>query len=196
MNVHSFHVMAREKYEQILAAALELFVERGFHGTAVPQVAKRANVAAGTIYNYFDSKEALGNALFRNWKEAIARRVYTSLPTDGSPREQFSAMWHEMSEFALSQPKAFAFLELHHHASYLDAESRAVDHQLKEFAAGFIKVAQGQGIFKPMDTTLMMELTFGAFVGMMRAHYEGRLELDDKAIADALDACWDAIALR
>jgi len=183
------------KYEAILDAALTLFVERGFHGTAVPQVAKRAGVAAGTIYHYFDSKEALVNALFRHWKEAIGRRVYMAFPTGAPPREQFAAMWREMSAFALENTKAFAFLELHHHASYLDAESRAVEAQLKQFGAGFVQAAQASGVFKPMDTTLMMEMVFGAFNGMMRAHWEGRVTLDAAAQRDVEQACWDAIAM-
>ena len=41
-----------------------------------------------------------------------------------------------------------------------------------------------------------MELVFGAFVGMMRAHWEGRLALDAALIAGAEQACWDAIACR
>jgi len=44
-----------DKRETILAAALELFVERGFYGTAVPEIAERAGVGAGTIYRYFES---------------------------------------------------------------------------------------------------------------------------------------------
>ena len=53
---------APDKREAILAAALEAFVEKGFHGTAVPEIAARAGVGAGTIYRYFESKEAVVNA--------------------------------------------------------------------------------------------------------------------------------------
>ena len=57
-----------DKREAILQAALELFVERGFYGTAVPEIADRASVGAGTIYRYFESKEALVNAIYRQEK--------------------------------------------------------------------------------------------------------------------------------
>src|SRR5689334_15289154 len=57
-----------DKREAILAAALELFVERGFYGTAVPEIAERAGVGAGTIYRYFESKETLVNELYREQK--------------------------------------------------------------------------------------------------------------------------------
>jgi AcrR family transcriptional regulator len=186
---------APDKREAILEAALHLFVERGFYGTAVPEVARRARVAAGTIYNYFPSKEALVNALFRKWKEALARRVYTAFPMTAPPREQFEVMWREMAAFALAHPQAFAFLELHHHRPYLDAESCALQNQLKDFAKGVCKQAQDVGAFKAMDTTLLMELLFGAFIGMMRAHWDGGVELDEQAIAHARGACWDMVAL-
>lgn len=162
-----------DRKESILAAALACFVERGFHGTAIPQIAERADIAAGTIYHYFDSKEALVNALYRGWKQTIAARVFAAFPQAAPVREQFRVMWHEMVAFATAEPTAFAFIELHNHASYLDGASLAVDRTIKDFAHAMIARAQGAGLVKPLDAWLLMELVFGAFVGMMRAHWRG-----------------------
>ncbi|MEP7030910.1 MAG: helix-turn-helix domain-containing protein, partial [Pseudolabrys sp.] len=51
--------------EAILAAALEEFSARGFEATRLDDVAKRADVAKGTIYLYFHDKEALFQELIR-----------------------------------------------------------------------------------------------------------------------------------
>jgi TetR/AcrR family transcriptional regulator, repressor of fatR-cypB operon len=177
-------------------AALACFVERGFHGTAIPQIAKRAGIAAGTIYHYFDSKEALVNALYRTWKGAVAQRVFTAFPQAAPARQQFRVMWTEIVRFAREAPQAFAFIELHNHSSYLDAESLAIDRTLKDFARAMVQGAQAQGLLKPLDGTVMMELVFGAFIGMMRAEWEGRIELTDEIIAAAEAACWDAVAVH
>lgn len=185
---------SEDKQEAILAAALSLFVTRGFHGTAVPLVAKKAGVAAGTIYHYFDSKENLVNVLFRRWKGVIAQRIYTAFPHDAPPREQYRAIWSSMAEFALENPEAFTFLEFHHHASYLDDESRALDRTLKQFGEAFVLVARKEGTLKDLDPVALMELTFGAFNGMMRAHYDGRLALTDEIITATERACWDMVA--
>lgn len=179
-----------------MRAAVVCFVERGFHGTAVPQIAQRAQVAAGTIYHYFPSKEALVNELYRAWKSAVSQRVFKAFPQGAPFREQFRVMWHELIAFAMDEPAAFAFIELHNHASYLDDESRAVDHSLKDFAGGMVRMAQAQNLLKPLDATVLMELVFGAFHGLIRAHYEGRVELTDDLIASAEEACWDAVALH
>ncbi len=178
----------------ILAAALDCFVERGFHGTSVPEVAQRAHIAAGTIYHYFDSKDALVNALFRKWKAEVATRVVAKFPGGAPVRQQFRVMWLEMFAFALAEPKAFAFLELHHHASYLDAESQAIDRGLKQFAEMMVQRAQSEGVIRAGPTVLLMELVFGAFIGVVRAHQDGRLELTPEACALAEQACWDALA--
>ncbi len=183
-----------EKYDAILAAALRLFVERGYDGTAVPEIARAANVAAGTIYHYFPSKVALVNVLYRRWKDEVARRVYAAFPPGASPRAQFAGIWRVMATFAAEHRDAFAFLELHHHEGYLDGESLRVDTGMHEFGAGFVRAAQAAGVIRPGDPYLFMELVFGAFTRMMRAGWAGRLELSPATLATAEAACWDALA--
>lgn len=50
---------------ELTAAALELFVEKGYAATRLDEVAARAGVSKGTLYLYFDGKEALFKAVVR-----------------------------------------------------------------------------------------------------------------------------------
>ena len=50
---------------ELTAAALGLFVEKGFAATRLEEVAIRAGVSKGTLYLYFDSKEALFKAVIQ-----------------------------------------------------------------------------------------------------------------------------------
>jgi AcrR family transcriptional regulator len=50
---------------ELLSAALDLFVERGYAATRLDDVAKRAGVSKGTVYLYFPSKEELFKAVVR-----------------------------------------------------------------------------------------------------------------------------------
>jgi len=50
---------------EIVAAALHVFVERGFAATKLDDVARKAGVTKGTVYLYFESKEALFKAIVR-----------------------------------------------------------------------------------------------------------------------------------
>ena len=195
MNIHSDIAMPTEeaKSEAILKAALDLFVERGFHGTPVPLVAEHAGVGAGTIYRSFASKEALVNALYQRWKETIATHIVRDFPHDRPPREQFKIIWERMADFALAHPRELSFLELHHHGSYLDKESMAIEHGIIEFGAGMVRRAQELQAIKKGNALLMMELINGAFLGIFRASVEGRLKLTKQMYMEAEQLCWEAI---
>jgi AcrR family transcriptional regulator len=49
---------------EILQAARLLFLERGFHGTSMRQIAQEAGIALGGIYNHFSGKEDIFTAVF------------------------------------------------------------------------------------------------------------------------------------
>ena len=58
--------------EELLAAAREVLAQNGYERTTVSSIASRANVAQGTFYLYFPSKEALPGALARQLSQALA----------------------------------------------------------------------------------------------------------------------------
>lgn len=56
----------RPKYKQIIEGAIEVIAENGFHASQVSKIAKKANVADGTIYLYFKNKEDILISVFRD----------------------------------------------------------------------------------------------------------------------------------
>ncbi len=187
---------AKPKRDAILDAALALFVERGFHGTTVPAVTERARVGAGTIYRYFASKEALVNTLFQKWKGEISSHVLVEFPVDADARTQFRALWTRMASFVADNPDAFAFLELHHHGSYLDETSRRIENDLIDFATAFVAKAQQNNELREGPPLLLMSIALGAFTAIVRSSWEKRIELTDRDWDIAEQSCWDAISAR
>jgi TetR/AcrR family transcriptional regulator, repressor of fatR-cypB operon len=182
-----------DKREAILDAALELFVERGFFGTAVPEIAERASVGAGTIYRYFESKEALVNAIYRQQKTMFAHEVLDEFPATSATRELFRVLWMRMAKFATEHTSAFVFLELHHHARYLDEESRAVENRLLELTTSIVTGAQARGDLKAGSPRLLMGLVMGAFVGVIRSCVEVDIPLAQADWKLAEQCIWEAI---
>lgn len=56
---------ADQRPDEVMDAALSLFIEKGFAATRVEDIARRANLSKGAVYLYFDSKEAILKALVR-----------------------------------------------------------------------------------------------------------------------------------
>src|SRR5450830_597844 len=89
--------------QELLAAALDLFVERGFASTRLEDVARRAGVSKGTLYLYFANKEELFKAVVRDAivpiigeaEELIAR---FDGPSDELMRKVIMAWWQRSGE--------------------------------------------------------------------------------------------------
>jgi len=68
-----FEILREERKEQIIKAAFEVFAQKGYHNSSVAQVAKKAKISKGLMYNYFDGKEDLLRAIIHQINEEIAR---------------------------------------------------------------------------------------------------------------------------
>ena len=72
----------RETHRRLMGAALQLFREHGYDATTVEQIAEAADVAKGTFFNYFDTKEAILPAL-AEWRLRQLEDVL--MPEQGAP---------------------------------------------------------------------------------------------------------------
>ncbi|HEY1552290.1 MAG TPA: TetR/AcrR family transcriptional regulator [Kofleriaceae bacterium] len=189
--------MLDDKRRKILDAALSEFAERGYHGVAVPEVAGAAGVSTGTVYIYFDSKEALVNEVFRDAKSRLKTALLDGLPELDPYRIDngeawFLELWRRLGTFAHGEPKAFRFLEMQDHVPYLDADSRALELSVLAplWFAG--KQLRARAAEPPVDVAIA--LLWGAFVGLVKASRLGYLALDDRGLEQAGAACWRMIA--
>lgn len=73
---------------KILDAALEEFGDKGFSEASIVGITQRARVALGTFYTYFDSKEAVFQALVRDMSEQVRTSVAPALTSDCDPIER------------------------------------------------------------------------------------------------------------
>ena len=183
------------KGDQIIQAALRVFAEHGLHGTPVPPIAAEAGVGVGTLYRYFDSKEALINAVFRDSKRRLKERLLSDLDLLHPSRSLFDTLWARLTAFAREEPDAFHFLEMQDHHSYLDPESRHQEQALLIPLGMMVVIGQRTGLLSnTMKPDLAIALFWGAFVGIFKAERLAYLTLDNDDLERARDACWFAIA--
>lgn len=77
---------------ELVEAALESFLEYGFEGTKLDEVAKRAGVAKGTIYLYFETKEQLFRAVVRHAIENNVGSLHKSIAEFDGPFDALISM--------------------------------------------------------------------------------------------------------
>jgi AcrR family transcriptional regulator len=86
----------------ILAAAKKVFARKGYHATTIADIAKSAKLSYGSIYWYFDSKDALFHALMEAEGQALRAHVteaLTSTPAKHDPEAPFRAAVQATFEF-------------------------------------------------------------------------------------------------
>ncbi|MCY1015729.1 TetR/AcrR family transcriptional regulator [Pyxidicoccus sp. MSG2] len=78
--------------DAILVAAAEVFAEQGLTAARMETIAERAGVSVGTLYNHFDDRAALLDALLKRRREALLKRLDAALAeSQGRPfREQLA----------------------------------------------------------------------------------------------------------
>ena len=95
--------------EEILDAAWQIADEEGIGGVALSEVARRVGMRSPSLYNYFQSKQAIVDAMFQ--QAAIEFRTTMSAPLEArGRRESVRALAFRFLEFALARPARFELL--------------------------------------------------------------------------------------
>ncbi len=93
--------------QELLDAALALFVEKGFAATRSEEVAQRAGVSKGTLYLYYPSKEELFKAVVRQTLSALIAEGQEAVGSfEGSSSELLSFLLHTWWERIGNTPAA------------------------------------------------------------------------------------------
>ncbi|HIW31828.1 MAG TPA: TetR family transcriptional regulator [Candidatus Paenibacillus intestinavium] len=186
--------MANNKREDILSAALRLFADRGYDGTTVPMIAEQANVGAGTIYRYFESKEQLVNVLYQQWVEALANSIVMGEAENQLPlREQFSWIFKKLIAFSNDHLHALLFIDSHCGGLYLDEKSSHQFNTMLNVFREVLEYGKKEGIIKNFDANALIGMVWGAFVHLFKLIRNGILENNDELFYHAEVACWDAL---
>lgn len=77
-----------DKRPRLVEAATAVFAEKGYASTRVADIAERAGIGKGTVYEYFSSKEELLFAVFELTNAEISRRMDDTLAAGGTSKEQ------------------------------------------------------------------------------------------------------------
>lgn len=101
----TFDKIAADKRERLLREAATLFAERGFAGTDIAELASRAGVAKGSIYNYFDDKDELYTFVCRDGLARSRRAVYGELDRGWDVYRQLDHIFRAGIEFVRAQPE-------------------------------------------------------------------------------------------
>ncbi|MBA2564583.1 MAG: TetR/AcrR family transcriptional regulator, partial [Gemmatimonadetes bacterium] len=163
-------VTGKERREQIIDAAIQLFAEAGFTGTTTRRLAEAAGISEAGLYLHFDTKEALYEAIIRRKATEFAgfSRRLRELMAGEPPRRVFGAFAEFMLE-THTRDKAFLRLLLHsgleQHALF-QMFFRAQVRETADLLRSYVEEQQRAGAFRACEPRLVVR----AFIGMLVHH--------------------------
>jgi AcrR family transcriptional regulator len=192
----------KDKRAAIMKAAMELIVEHGFHGAPTAMIAERAGVAIGSIYRYFENKEAVIIAVEMEVERAAMDEITRDCDCERPLREQYFYIAQRMLGFMISHPLEFRYVEQFYNSPYGGAFRR--DRRFARPESGgcerdilkeLYEKGRSQQIIKNLDPSVFFSLAFATLFNIARDHIAGFIRLDDEKIETIVRACWDAIRL-
>src|SRR5690606_35947876 len=112
------NVQFTDKIDSIFKSTLLLIKDNGFHGTPMSQIAKHADVAIGTIYHYFPSKDNLILELFQYCRKQLYAYIFQNVSQDMSYKEQFYNVFKSFSFFHIEKREYSCFSEQFYNSPY------------------------------------------------------------------------------
>jgi AcrR family transcriptional regulator len=155
-----------ERRRQIIAEAIRCFAAKGFRGTTIRELAGAVGLTEAALYRYFESKEALYQAIID--EKIAAPSPLTEVEEAaraGDDRAVFTGLARSFLESIESDPsflRILLYTGLEDHelaASFFDQRIR----RLREFVAGYIERRIREGAFRAVDPKICAR----AFLGMV-----------------------------
>lgn len=110
----------RRTLRKLLDAAAEEFGEKGFHEASVSSITRRAGVALGSFYTYFESKDALFRALVGDMSEKVRTSARSALTDGMGALEIERAALAAFLRFAAEHKEIYRIID---EAEFVDPES-------------------------------------------------------------------------
>ena len=96
----------QDRRQLIVAASVQLFASKGIKSTTVREIAEGAGILSGSLYHYFDSKEAIAQEILMGFLEALSSRYAAVLDADLDPAQALRGVVLASLQLAIEQPDA------------------------------------------------------------------------------------------
>lgn len=185
-----------DKRDQLLQAALKLFVEFGFHNTPTSKIAKEAGIANGTLFYFFPTKDDLVTFLYLDIKRRVAAYITDYLQDKVAVKEVLKGYYSATLHWALANKMEFRFIEQFNTSPYLKhIESEEVNRHIDPIF-DFIKHGIADKTLKPIDVDLIFILISGHTFGINNYLVAKQLSETEQetVINDTFELLWRMIS--
>lgn len=159
----------------IIDTAHKLFIEQGYHGTSMRQIAQEAGIALGGIYNHYESKESIFEAVL--WTYHPYHRIFPAMQAaKGDNIEELIKDAARILLASLSAQKGFinlAFIEI------VEFESQHITKIFESILPQMLEIADRITLHQSDLRPIPLPILLRAFLGLFFSHFITEIMLQD-----------------
>ncbi len=183
-----------ERERVILKHALDLFVEKGYHQTPTSEISQRAEIAAGTLFNYFEKKEYIINTLYLQIKEEIFSIFTLVSSQEKHINNILKRSWMEIVSWGVKNFNKILFLIQMDDSPIIAEEVKLkIESKFNEYLSAY-EISVKMGFLKKIPPKLGLEIYFHAMLTTIcyivkfesDKKLEDQLEISEKAFNNYL----------
>lgn len=184
-----------DKRREILASALKLFVEYGFHGTPTSKIAGEAGVANGTLFHYYKTKEDLVIVLYNDIKNELNNYVTSKVSCNASFDTKVKMMFIHSLYWALNNRDKFYYIHQFHFTPHFAKISPETINQQSMCHIRLIEEGIKSKKLRPLSVEFLLEVISSHVFGIYQYLTNGDFSDAEqkKVIEDAYEMLWDMI---
>lgn len=181
--------------DQVLDAALELFVEHGYFGTSVHDIVRASQVSIGSIYHHFGDKEGVARALYQAQAERMEGAIAGVAARHATARERCRGIIELLFALTEHEPKAMEFMLHAKHREFIPSEKPVCSSKPFEAMRRIVLEGMARGEIRRMDVLVASTSLFGGAVRMITARLDGVVPAPLPGYVDEVwDCAWRAVA--
>ncbi len=129
------------KEKQLIEASIDLFAQEGFWNTPTSRIAKHAGVGTGTLFNYFESKDGLIDAVYKQLKQECIGYTMERYPENESLKARIEHIWFRFIDWGVRFPVRYSLMMQLKLSDLVSTEVQ--QSQAAELAFAHVMIAQG-----------------------------------------------------
>jgi TetR/AcrR family transcriptional regulator len=189
--------------DAIRDAAERLFTSRGYSATTMEELGEEADVAVGSIYSHFGSKEGVYSALIERALELDKQYCDEGFAAGNSPPERLFGLAEGYLRFACEHPGYFQLFRFpppdRPSAELTPTATARVARRIKdetERMAGEIQKGLDEGLGRPLDASSTATFLWAAWDGVISCHLgPSNMGLSEQQFEEVLDRAREILTL-
>jgi len=174
---------------RILTAALDLFVERGFHNVSVHDVQKQANVSIGSIYNHFGGKEGIAKTLYNHLMKEFEEMIDDIISEETNNRERCNKIILQLFEYTETRRNIVSYMLHAKHREFLPDEPPICSSTPFKAMRDIVRQGMEAGEIRVGEPWAVTAAIFGGAIRMIHLRLDGVIKKPLTRYYDELVDC-------